>query len=157
MRFIIVCHEASRVFSVTIQDTKYSCLSSSQLPWEVKPLITWKFAIVLTSCLLGKKLYLALPICHSHSISFNLKKFWRAMPITFHGVSIDYHEFYSWCSKNKELHFSLPLPHRLLFLFLTPSVSPPHIQAQPWNMLFTLLSLKNFIPFSSSPIHLNCL
>lgn len=56
---------------------------------------------------------------------------------------------------NKELRFSLPPLRLLLFLSLSPSVSPPHIKAQPWNMLCTLFSLKNFIPFSSPPTHLN--
>ena len=58
---------------MTIPDTKYPCASSSQLPGEAWPLITWKFVLVLTRGLSWKKFSLTLPICHSHSISCNFK------------------------------------------------------------------------------------
>lgn len=133
---------------MTMPDTKYSCISSSQLPWEVQPLIAWKFVLILSSGLSWKKFNLTPLICHSHPIFCNLKFFfWRSMPITSHLASIDYHELYALCSRNKDMHFFSLSPIPPAFLFLLPlsiflsfsfpiSLSQPHIQAHQFNYAF---------------------
>ena len=58
------------------------------------------------------------------------------MPITFHFVSIYYH---SRCSKNKELHFFLPLPFPFLSLLLSVSPSLCHMYQLSLELCFHIV------------------